>query len=258
MNQEMIVAAIIAFIVAATLSFIIQQKRIKAMQEQHAGEVQTYRAQINASISREQYESETQTLSERSSNLESALSEAQSQLDNLRHQADEDKLALEQEYQSRIQQIEYDSSGKVQSVREQLAIVQDDLQALTDLLVTFERWHESLTQLMEHTAEMHHQNQEFFNIVKQIVILALNAAIEAARAGEHGRGFAVVADEVRNLAMRSQELSESYKENLNKNDFLTTTTFQDIQAGGKMILTDVSSTMEVVKGIFRELDEVQG
>lgn len=254
----MIVAAIVAFIVAATLSFIIQQKRIKAMQEQHAGEVQTYRAQINASISREQYESETQTLSERSSNLESALSEAQSQLDNLRHQADEDKLALEQEYQSRIQQIEYDSSGKVQSVREQLAIVQDDLQALTDLLVTFERWHESLTQLMEHTAEMHHQNQEFFNIVKQIVILALNAAIEAARAGEHGRGFAVVADEVRNLAMRSQELSESYKENLNKNDFLTTTTFQDIQAGGKMILTDVSSTMEVVKGIFRELDEVQG
>lgn len=258
MNQEMIVAAIVAFIVAATLSFIIQQKRIKAMQEQHAGEVQTYRAQINASISREQYDSETQTLSERSSNLESALSEAQSQLDNLRHQADEDKLALEQEYQSRIQQIEYDSSGKVQSVREQLAIVQDDLQALTDLLVTFERWHESLTQLMEHTAEMHHQNQEFFNIVKQIVILALNAAIEAARAGEHGRGFAVVADEVRNLAMRSQELSESYKENLNKNDFLTTTTFQDIQAGGKMILTDVSSTMEVVKGIFRELDEVQG
>lgn len=254
----MIVAAIVAFIVAATLSFIIQQKRIKAMQEQHAGEVQTYRAQINASISREQYESETHTLSERSSNLESALSEAQSQLDNLRHQADEDKLALEQEYQSRIQQIEYDSSGKVQSVREQLAIVQDDLQALTDLLVTFERWHESLTQLMEHTAEMHHQNQEFFNIVKQIVILALNAAIEAARAGEHGRGFAVVADEVRNLAMRSQELSESYKENLNKNDFLTTTTFQDIQAGGKMILTDVSSTMEVVKGIFRELDEVQG
>lgn len=254
----MIVAAIVAFIVAATLSFIIQQKRIKAMQEQHAGEVQTYRAQINASISREQYESETQTLSERSSNLESALSEAQSQLDNLRHQADEDKLALEQEYQLRIQQIEYDSSGTVQSVREQLAIVQDDLQALTDLLVTFERWHESLTQLMEHTAEMHHQNQEFFNIVKQIVILALNAAIEAARAGEHGRGFAVVADEVRNLAMRSQELSESYKENLNKNDFLTTTTFQDIQAGGKMILTDVSSTMEVVKGIFRELDEVQG
>ena len=134
-----------------------------------------------------------------------------------------------------------------------LTQVQSELADLADLLVTFERWHESLTQLMLHNAEMHKQNQEFFNIVKQIVILALNAAIEAARAGEHGRGFAVVADEVRNLAMRSQELSESYKENLNKNDFLTTATFQDIQAGGKMILTDISATSEIVKSALQDL-----
>ena len=132
--------------------------------------------------------------------------------------------------------------------------VKEHLNDLAALLATFERWHESLTQLMLHNAEMHKQNQEFFNIVKQIVILALNAAIEAARAGEHGRGFAVVADEVRNLAMRSQELSQSYKENLNKNDFLTTATFQDIQAGGKMILTDVSSTSEIVKSMLTNLD----
>ncbi|TNC83183.1 MAG: hypothetical protein C9356_00505 [Oleiphilus sp.] len=167
---------------------------------------------------------------------------------------DDEKLALSQDYEARISELESRHQEDVSFLREKLGIVQEDLAALTDLLVTFERWHESLTQLMEHNAEMHHQNQEFFNIVKQIVILALNAAIEAARAGEYGRGFAVVADEVRNLAMRSQELSESYKENLNKNDFLTTTTFQDIQAGGKMILTDVSSTAEVVKGIFRQLE----
>jgi hypothetical protein len=55
--------------------------------------------------------------------------------------------------------------------------------------------------------------------------------------------------------MRSQELSESYKENLNKNDFLTTATFQDIQAGGKMIVTDVSSTTEIVKALIVKLDE---
>lgn len=57
----------------------------------------------------------------------------------------------------------------------------------------------------------------------------------------------MVANEVRNLAMRSRELSMSYKENLNKNDFLTTATFQDIQAGGKMILTDVSSALQLVR-----------
>ena len=64
----------------------------------------------------------------------------------------------------------------------------------------------------------------------------------------------MVADEVRNLAMRSQELSQSYKENLNKNDFLTTATFQDIQAGGKMILNDVSSTSEIVKSMLASLE----
>ena len=142
---------------------------------------------------------------------------------------------------------------KITSVKAQLEQEKESID-LAALLVTFERWHESLTQLMLHNAEMHKQNQEFFNIVKQIVILALNAAIEAARAGEHGRGFAVVADEVRNLAMRSQELSQSYKENLNKNDFLTTATFQDIQAGGKMILTDVSSTSEIVKRMLTSLE----
>jgi methyl-accepting chemotaxis protein len=88
---------------------------------------------------------------------------------------------------------------------------------------------------------MSEQNGQFYNIVKQIVILALNAAIEAARAGEYGRGFAVVADEVRALALRSQELSDSYRENLYKNDILTTSTFQDIQASGKMIMTELST-----------------
>ena len=46
--------------------------------------------------------------------------------------------------------------------------VEEALDDLTKLLVTFERWHESLTQLMKHNAEMHQQNQEFFSIVKRL------------------------------------------------------------------------------------------
>ncbi|WP_256435613.1 methyl-accepting chemotaxis protein [Aliikangiella sp. G2MR2-5] len=121
--------------------------------------------------------------------------------------------------------------------------------------MTFERWHDSLQELMNHNQAMSDQNSQFFNIVKQIIILALNAAIEAARAGEQGRGFAVVADEVRALALRSQELSTSYRESLDKNDLLTTSTFQDIQAVGKMILTELSTVRNQVVQSIEEVDK---
>ncbi|MCO7226322.1 methyl-accepting chemotaxis protein [Pleionea sp. CnH1-48] len=120
-------------------------------------------------------------------------------------------------------------------------------------MLTFERIHESLTELMDHNQAMSDQNGQFFNIVKQIVILALNAAIEAARAGEFGRGFAVVADEVRALALRSQELSKSYRENLYKNDLLTTSTFQDIQASGKMVITELATVQSQVDSCISRL-----
>ncbi|MCP5162135.1 MAG: chemotaxis protein [Hahellaceae bacterium] len=184
----------------------------------------------------------------------------QQQVETLRRQAvdesrafGDEKNALQREYSARLQEEEDTRQVLSEFLTTRLNTIESSLQDLTQLLVTFERWHENLMQLMKHNAEMHRQNEEFFSIVKQIVILALNAAIEAARAGEHGRGFAVVADEVRNLAMRSQELSVSYKENLNKNDCLTTMTFQDIQAGGKMILTDVASTSQVVKEMLQRL-----
>ena len=114
-----------------------------------------------------------------------------------------------------------------------------DVTSLLNILSTLHRWDHEMSMLMEQNKYMLNQNNEFSVIVKKTVVLALNAAIEAARAGEAGHGFAVVADEVRSLATRAEGFSTNYRDSLFKSDMVTTSTFQDIQASGKMIFAAV-------------------
>lgn len=116
----------------------------------------------------------------------------------------------------------------------------DEAARFKNLAVTFEHWHDEMTSLLEQNGYMRTKNLEFATIVKHVILVALNASIEAARAGESGRGFAVVADQVKSLADRSEILSREYGNSLHKNDLITTVTFQDIQASGKMIMAAIS------------------
>ncbi len=134
--------------------------------------------------------------------------------------------------------------------------ISSEASRLKGLAATFERWHEQMTSLMTQNQDMHTKNQELSSIVRHVVIVSLNASIEAARAGQAGRGFAVVASEVRALAARSEELSKSYRDSLNRNDLTTTATFQDIQAGGKMIAASLSSVESLVNQFQSKLRQV--
>jgi len=134
-----------------------------------------------------------------------------------------------------------DLNEKVRANDSSLEKLKLDMESLKELLLAFERWNNELSKLLEHNKIMQAQNQAFSTIVKQTIILALNASIEAARAGEQGRGFSVVADEVRALAVKSEDLNNEYKQYLSRNEIITVSTFQDIQASCQFILTSINN-----------------
>lgn len=125
---------------------------------------------------------------------------------------------------------------------------------LKQFAATFERWHEQMISLMAQNQDMHRKNHELARIVNHVLMVSLNASIEAARAGAAGRGFSIVAGEVRALATRSQELSQSYRDSLDRNDLLTTATFQDIQAGGKMITAALAGVQALAQQFQSKLE----
>jgi len=160
-------------------------------------------------------------------------------------------LEAQRELTVRVGEAQRSADEQIQQLRRQEQTVRNEAQqsckALSEQIAhlmavvrTFERWDADMHHLLSHNREMHGRSEEFARIVEQVVIVALNAGIEAARAGEHGRGFSVVANEIRTLAARAEKLSKEYRANLYKNDMITTSTFQDMQAGGKMITSAVT------------------
>ncbi|WP_231137243.1 methyl-accepting chemotaxis protein [Chromobacterium paludis] len=139
-------------------------------------------------------------------------------------------------------------------MRQEQAALAGDVERLLGLVQTIERWHEEMQAILVNNRRLKEQNEDFSTIVKSVVMLALNASIEAARAGEYGRGFSVVADGVRQLASNAADLSGEYKKNLERNDLVTTTTFQDLQACGNMIRTAVFGLKASSERILAKLE----
>lgn len=193
------------------------------------------------------------------------LAVLQSEIDDLRkklshqHAAHESQLAETQrralsERDKMLIDTHHAHASKISALRSSLVsdhtALQGDIEALLDIVKTVERWHDEMQAILENNNDLKAQNENFSRIVKSVVMLALNASIEAARAGEQGRGFAVVAEGVRDLATTAEVLAQNFKQNLFKNDLVTTTTFQDMQASSNMIRT-------VVFGLKTTTDKIQ-
>ena len=161
------------------------------------------------------------------------------QRDTAQQHANQALDRLQSEHDAAQQQVATQSNALRQQAAGGCASMSTEVATLLGLVKTFERWHDDMNLLIRHNREMHALNDDFATIVRQMVIVTLNASIEAARAGEQGRGFAVVASEMRNLATRAEKLSNDYRARLYENDLITTTTFQGLQAGGKMIMGTV-------------------
>lgn len=169
------------------------------------------------------------------------LADYQQQIDQIDATGQADIDRLQNDHHEALQQIQYQFSQGRDEVIGSCESMASEVDTLLNLVKTFERWNADMDELIRHNREMHGMNDDFAVIVRQMVIVTLNASIEAARAGEQGRGFAVVASEMRNLATRAEKLSGDYRHRLYENDLITTTTFQGLQAGGKMIMGSVTS-----------------
>ncbi|MFL9927212.1 methyl-accepting chemotaxis protein [Herbaspirillum lusitanum] len=208
--------------VAASLPWLLQMRRLKARLARMIDLEQVEILKRNVQL----------TLEAQQANLE----QQQLELYRERHESDQELARMRSENEQVVTRLSSQNSESMARILQNCDASQETIGNLLGLMRTFERWHDDMNVLITHNREMHRKNDEFSLIVNQVVIVALNASIEAARAGAHGRGFAVVASEVRDLAHRAEKLSKSYRSNLYQNDLITTTTFQDLQAGGKMII----------------------
>jgi len=208
---------------AAPLLWKIRQLRLRIARMIDLTQVESLKRSLHLTLEEQQRDIELR---------QQALEDARQQADLELQQMREEHAQLAEQFDAR--KTEFSSS--MLQVLKNCDTSQDTIDHLLGLMRTFERWHDDLNALIAHNRDMHRKNDEFALIVNQVIIVALNASIEAARAGSHGRGFAVVAAEIRDLAQRAEKLSKSYRSSLYQNDLITTTTFQDLQAGGKMIV----------------------
>lgn len=146
-----------------------------------------------------------------------------------------------------------DGAGTRAKLRRQLETVTQTVAEIKTLAVAFERWHEDMIMMTKQSQCLTVMGEDLTLIARKMIMVSINAAIEAARAGGVARGFVVVAAEVKTQAQQVQELSAEIRKTLHHGELLTTATFQDIQAGGKLMMAAISGLDATLKQLRAQL-----
>ena len=110
----------------------------------------------------------------------------------------------------------------------------------------------AMSDLMDEMSKIASILEEINAIAAQTNLLSLNASIEAARAGEHGKGFAVVADEIRHLSEQSSEASDNIHKIINGLSGMTGEVSNRVNAGAEAandVVTKMDTLVNVLSGI---------
>lgn len=136
-----------------------------------------------------------------------------------------------------------DEGKMTQTVQENMELTRQTIKKMEELLElvsTFERWHDGLNMVKNSLNTINALNDQFQEVGQRAKVLSLNARIEASKSGAAGKGFNIVANEFTGLAQRTSELCHQNREELEKNELLITASFQDTQAGSRMVINTVN------------------
>ncbi len=153
---------------------------------------------------------------------------------------------------------ESSSAGRRAELLRKTENVTQGVADIKTLAVAFERWHEDMILMTAQSRGLNEIGEDLARIARQMIMVSINAAIEAARAGHSARGFVVVAAEVKTQALNVQTLSGDIGRTLHQGELLTAATFQDIQAGGKVMMAAISGLELMVAQLRSEVAEGTG
>jgi methyl-accepting chemotaxis protein len=112
----------------------------------------------------------------------------------------EDVNTLSRQVGQELRQVVDQSVSVKEHVREGFTTIQQNLQKMDKVKLSYDQTIEGIRTLGEHITGIWEIVKIINNIAGQIKIIAFNAALEASSAGEAGKNFEIVASEIRRLA----------------------------------------------------------